>query len=687
MSVKRYDQCVTRLENRGFHPPTREYVDGLVAGVLAAGVEACCHSAVDQNSRPLFPSKVFPNCHPQANFESFRYLLDRLHGIGRPVLSWYGLGGSAAVLEAHPDWAMKLLLMDGSDRILESKNCCYTSPYTDLLARFAAEVVTVIGFDGIWFDGSTMTDHGLPPYHQPGCVCDFCRERFRRDTGLEMPGRVDYENKTFRIWVNWRYAILMEVWKKMTDAILAAKPEATVAFNNYRRRHPTFMGWNTAIPMRRLDWDALMSCELDGFPTQGDIQTKILNAYRCQRGTDTWWPLYSHAHVWVPDNSPLSAEQAMVSCVSAGGSAFSGIGVDARLIPGPLKAMQKSGAALWPYRQGRTVEYAAIWASQQTQDFFYKGNVELGFNQVHGANELCQHAHVQSSVVFDDDVAAGDLAQYPVLLLPNCSCVSRQQAERLQAYVAAGGVLFATGETGTLDELGYPHPRPVLDDLLGIRSRAPSQGSPTLEFKGKGMIKAVGMHLSFGGRFVRAEPAADVELIAKAADRTAGSWDGIETHAPPFERVPILWRRRVGKGWIVYCGSNIMGWHLTEPVPATAALFRKLLDELAPPPIVAQAPLCVTINSRRLPDGRIAVVLHNAPGTAYRYPTPARSNFLHAVGEVIPVSNIRIRLNGLRCRSAVSGITGKPLKVSSGATIRVPRVKIYEVALLTVDQT
>jgi hypothetical protein len=686
MPVKKYEDCVTRFENRGSHPPTREYVDGLVAGVQAAGVEACCHSAVDGASRPLFPSKVFPNCHPKANLESFRYLLDRLHAIGRPVLSWYGLNGSAAVLESHPDWAMQLLPLDGAENKIASKTCCYNSPYSDLLARFVAEVVGEVGFDGIWFDGSTMSSHEIAPYFVPGCVCDFCRERFRRDTGKEIPKKVDYEDRTFRTWVNWRYDILMETWKKMVEAVLAVKPEATVAFNNYRRWHLFAMGWNTAIPMRRLGWDALMSGETDGFPTQGDIQMKIHRAYRCRRGTDSWWGLYTHGHVWVPDTSPLSAAQAMVSAVAAGGTAFCGIGVDARLIKAPLQAMQKAGAALWPYRQGETSEYAAIWASQQTQDFFWKGNVATGFNPIHGANELCLHAHVQSSVVFDDDVTAGELSGYPVLLLPNSACVSRKQADNLRAYVEAGGVLLATAESGVFDELGYPHERPVLDDLLGIKSRAVSKGAPTLEFKDKAWIKTAGKYLSFNGRFVRAEPAEDVELIARAADRDAGSWDGVETGAPPFERVPILWRRRAGKGWVIYCGTDILRLHLTEPVPATVALFRKLLGELAPPPIVAEAPLCVTVNSRRLPDGRIAVVLHNAPGTVYRYKTsPSGANYEHAVGEVVPVSNIRIRLAGRRCRSAVSGITGRSLKVVGGTIIRVPKIKMFEVALLTIE--
>jgi len=67
------------LEQRGWHPPSREYVDNLVEGVLKTGVEAVIHSAVSQDCLPLFPSAVFPSSHPDASLDAFRYLLDRLH--------------------------------------------------------------------------------------------------------------------------------------------------------------------------------------------------------------------------------------------------------------------------------------------------------------------------------------------------------------------------------------------------------------------------------------------------------------------------------------------------------------------------------------------------------------------------------------------------------------------------------
>jgi len=42
--MRKYEECATRSENRRDAPPTREYVDALIEGVLESKIEACWHS-------------------------------------------------------------------------------------------------------------------------------------------------------------------------------------------------------------------------------------------------------------------------------------------------------------------------------------------------------------------------------------------------------------------------------------------------------------------------------------------------------------------------------------------------------------------------------------------------------------------------------------------------------------------
>lgn len=667
--------------------PTREYVDNLVEGLLASGVEASWHSAVDPLGMPLFPSKVFPICHPQANIEAFRYLIDRLHQIGRPVVNWYPLNLGGGVLRAHPEWRIKFYDLEGVAPNPEwaDKYACYNSPYGELLPAFAAEVVRDVGFDGLWFDGSTWSNHNTSPMYQPGCACDFCRKRFKRDAGLDLPQKVDFSDRTFRIWLNWRYDVLMGVWRSVVEAVHAVRPEAAVCFNNYRRRTPGTFAWNTAIPLRTLDMDMLMSGELDGFPGQADIQMKIHQAYRCKRGAESWWPLCDHGNVWVPDIEPLTAVQAALGCISAGGVASMGVGVDAKTVAYALREVEQAAAPRMPFVGGETVEYAAILASQQTMDF-YAAPADA-WDEIHGANEFCRHAHLQSSVIFDDYIDLGELSRYRVLLMGNAACVSARQAERLADYVNQGGILFGSHEVGTRDEMGYAHSTPVLDDLLGIRGREPGKGVPTLEITDAKLIGACGPYVTFRGPHTLAAATDDARLVARTVDRVGHHWEGMEegSKGEKTPRHPGMWVRQVGQGFAVYCGVNYFRTYLRAPVPRMLRLLRALLTGLRPPRITLQGPLCVTMNARVQADGRWAVHLHNAPGSAYAYPAPPRSNYLHTPGEVVPARDLVIEVCEGSVRSAHSGISGETYRVLESSRVQVPLLALHEVVLLEVS--
>jgi hypothetical protein len=684
--VRRYEDCATRLENRGSHPPTKEYVDNLVEGLLESGVEASWHSAVDPLGMPLFPSKVFPVCHPQASMEAFRYLIDRLHEIGRPVVSWYPLVLGGGVLPAHPEWRIKFYDVEGVTPNPEwaDKYACYNSPYGELLPAFAAEVVRDVGFDGLWFDGSTWSHHNTWPMFQPGCACDFCRERFKRETGLDLPQKVDFSERTFRVWLNWRYDVLMDMWRRVVAAVHEVRPDAVICFNNYRRRNPGTFAWNTAIPLRTLDLDMLMSGELDGFPGQADIQMKINRAYRCKRGAESWWPLCDHWHVWVPDIEPLTAVQAALGCISAGGVASMGIGVDAKTVAYALREVESAAAPRMPFAGGETVEYGAILASQQTMDFY--ATPPDVWDEIHGANEFCRHAHLQSSVIFDDQIERGELERYPVLLIGNAACMSARQAQQLSDCVQKGGVLVACHEVGTRDEMGYPQAKPALDDLLGIRSREQGKGHPTLEIADSELIEACGWYVTFQDGHTLAMPADDVRVLASTVDRTTGSWEGAEeaSGGQKAPRHPGMWVRQFGQGYAVYLGVNYFRTYLHAPVPRMMRLLRALLVGLRAPRITLHGPMCVTMNVRAQSDGRWAVHLHNSPGSAYAYPAPPRSNMLHTPGEVVPVRDLVIEVVEGSIRSVHSGISGETYRISEGTRVHVPLLAIHDVVLLEV---
>ena len=146
---------------------------------------------------------------------------------------------------------------------------------------------------------------------------------------------------------------------------------------------------------------------------------------------------------------------------------------------------------------------------------------------------------------------------------------------------------------------------------------------------------------------------------------------------------PLAWWHCVGKGHVVYLGAELCHAYLHGPTTRMMKLLRTVLTSLRAPTVTLEGPQCVGVNTRIQPDGRWTVHVHNAPGGLYRYPQPANSNYLHAVGEVVPVHNLVIQVTGPRVKSARSGLSGQEFKVEAGTRVLIPDLDLLDVVLLS----
>ena len=80
---------------------------------------------------------------------------------------------------------------------------------------------------------------------------------------------------------------------------------------------------------------------------------------------------------------------------------------------------------------------------------------------------ILQECHYQYDFIHEDQMAAGALADYSVLIMPWSSCVSEAEAEAIETFVRGGGTLIADSFCGVRD--GHGAPRAMLDHLFGIR--------------------------------------------------------------------------------------------------------------------------------------------------------------------------------------------------------------------------
>ncbi len=63
------------------------------------------------------------------------------------------------------------------------------------------------GIDGVWWDRPEfMSDLGTSKWQwQWACHCSDCKALFRKEKGADIPSPVDFESKTWRDWIEWRF--------------------------------------------------------------------------------------------------------------------------------------------------------------------------------------------------------------------------------------------------------------------------------------------------------------------------------------------------------------------------------------------------------------------------------------------------------------------------------------------------
>ncbi len=112
------------------------------------------------------------------------------------------------------------------------------------------------------------------------------------------------------------------------------------------------------------------------------------------------------------------------------------------------------------------------------------GAAEDKTDPVEGMYGVLTEARIPFEFLHEEDMSAESLGRYTLVILPNVALLSDAQCHALEQFVANGGSLLATFETGLYDETGKPRPDFALGEMFGIsmagaRERSPHEPRPS----------------------------------------------------------------------------------------------------------------------------------------------------------------------------------------------------------------
>ena len=443
----------------------------------------------------FFQSKIAPHYPGLGERDLLAEAIEAARANGQRVVAYLAsIWGNRELYFAHPDWAQRKAngAVTSWDADYNSVAMDPLSPYRDYFASIVGEIGESYDVDGFYFD---------EPSFQSWSASRACQQAFEAEFGSPLPVDEQWDDPVFQTFLRWRCQQIAE-WRRSLyrDAKRAdrcvffqgAFPlgvlSAESASLSGAPRQPSYyrerFGVSWHVPLAHAD-------DMAQTAATGDIAHMEL--YRASIGEPLWW--YGVAMRYV--QSIAKGKQALVLSMMAQ-SPFDLYGLseaELRLSTAELLANNASllfaryypdqvdqaaweqvyarfaeAKALAPYLMNRqSVPYVALLYSAATVERFdYRASKPSHIGEVKGFAK----ALLQEKILFDI-ITEADLAErldgYRALIIPNASCLAAESKALLRQFVAGGGGLIASYESGMYDATGQRSGHDDFADAFGLR--------------------------------------------------------------------------------------------------------------------------------------------------------------------------------------------------------------------------
>lgn len=356
-------------------------------------------------------------------------------------------------------------------------SCINSDYYNEAIPAILREIVMKYNIQG-------FTDNSWRGYRKTHiCYCENCRKRFLQDTGRSLPEKVDWEDDTYRRWIQWSYGRRAEIWDLYNQTVSRLDENCVWAgfFHgdpcNRLNEFTDFHEIGKRMKIVFLDHQ----CRDLGNGMDMEQNSALGSLYHLCCGEDIQIAECTSFHARCNTegrfraSAPAKAETVMWQMEGMAGGispVAHYIGVtthDKRrfMINQELNAWHQK---VEPYLYDRyeMADVGVIW-SQENADFYGKDRQE---ERVADAWFGIRHALVKSRIPFMA-INVHDIEKYAsrvkTLILPDIAVLGDADARALVQYAQGGGNLIIFGESGTLDESGYPLKERRLWEWLNMR--------------------------------------------------------------------------------------------------------------------------------------------------------------------------------------------------------------------------
>jgi len=602
--------------------------EAMVKKLVAAGVNNFTIDARSQWSAH-YPSKITRQAPLLEGRDIFGELLAAGKKHGLRIVAYIPTGSCGLCTVEHPDWAVRdrcgKPLRFGKTSFYRA---CTNSGYRQFEIDCQKELlVNYPDVAGLWYDGPGYASDCYGALH---CFCPGCRKSFADRYGYPIPEEAAWETTQWADFLDWRIQCSIDVLRAYYQAVKRVRPDIPITAN------VGFQGW--AGPAEELcQWLDQAGMEIGYHDSaflmavmKAAMGAKPIEAYTHSRGLPEAEVRYRAqfvlTHGGMPNFTPGNGESLK-------------------------RAYADINSRLDICRDAQPMRWSALVHSRKTRNFHNRGAYGfIGYKyESYGQFAMLGDEHLPGSIMLDRDLSEGDLSQYRVIVLPDTAVIDQLAADRLRAFVEAGGGLLATQHAALRDPIGRQLPSFLLEDVFGVRyAGGPIQSAGADTVDGvqppeNNNYPAIGWQLT--NHAVFNDPL--IQSCFKTLD-----WNSLQHHGlltlvealPKTEVIarannsPLVTVREFGKGRVAYIACDIGVAYRHEPLAWLHRIYGNLIRYIArsTPPVEIIVPSYCKAGFFEHGNQLIIHLLSDP------YPFNRWSNCRKLREDTFPVANVRL---------------------------------------------
>lgn len=536
--------------------------------------------------------------HKQLNGRDiFGETLDACKKRGLDVQIYFNIYHRSA-FEAHPSWRM---IGPGGKNTRELGFghgrfglCCINSPFGEFFLKIISELDAKYEGVGFWID--------MLGWWSVICRCGSCKERFRKDTGYDIPEKIDWNDPVFNTYIQWRSSVLAEFAQKITDTVKKQHPERTVNIQSAS----AIGGWGGGMSDAFMLASEYLAGDFTGDHIEQSVICKLFSALSGNRPMEFMTPrcetLSHHTTTRSFENILMRAYAAIAN--QAAFTLIDAIDPDGSLDERFYEMAGKINHAYMEYEKYISGKSVPLVDSAIYYEFdSINTDVEEAVSCDDTRTPASKHNLIRRNLAscfgeghllftftgqFEENIS---VERYPSLILSDAARLSNKECEKIRKYVAEGGKLYASCCSSLFDRRSGKREDFALADVFGVHYKgktprctyiAPVPGSFLNEYA----TEKYPVMLDGPQCIIEADEDTEIlgTLVLPVSDPAEQEFFGSAISNPPMNHtgMPSLTRHKYGKGEVIYCAGRF------EEVPYDfqRKIFCRILGELLHKPLI-----------------------------------------------------------------------------------------------------